>query len=62
VSAQLDVMSYVILQGLRIDYIPRFSAVVSDKGNFVTVRSYRTFDVHQLRLLFILPFPEVFRA
>jgi hypothetical protein len=45
-SAQLDVMPYVILQSLGIDDISGFSALVGDKRDFVTVRFHRTLDIH----------------
>jgi hypothetical protein len=46
VSAPLDVMPYVILQGLGIDDIPGSSALVGDNRDFVTVRFHRTLDIH----------------
>jgi hypothetical protein len=38
VSAQRDVMPYVIFQSLEIDDIPGSSALVGDKRDFVTAR------------------------
>src|SRR5262249_55862134 len=54
VSAQFHVVSYVILQSLRVDYIPRLLVCVGDEREFVAVRFYGALDIHQLRLLFLL--------
>lgn len=54
VSAQFDVMSYVILQSLRVVDILRLLVCVGDERDFVTVCFYRAPDIHQLRFLFFL--------
>jgi hypothetical protein len=53
-SAQFDLMSSVILQNLRVHYIPGFPAVVCDKSDFVAVRLDHTLAVQQQRFFVIL--------
>jgi hypothetical protein len=66
VSAQFDVMPYVILQSLTIDDIPGFAALVGDKRDFVTVRFSPFFTALLISLapVFCHPglFPRVFRG
>jgi len=54
VSAQVHMMSDVVLQNLRIHYIPGFPSLVCDEGDFVAVRFHRTRDVQQRRFSIIL--------
>ena len=53
-STQFDVVAYVFLQSLRINYIPSLLVVIGDKRDFVAFRFYGALDIRQFRLLFFL--------